>query len=246
MQSTGVLYLLPNLLDDELSHEPFLPVSVNEAISNLDGLIAESEKGARRYLRRFLTHDQMAKLPLRLLNEHTPVSELLEMIEPVAQGQKWGLVSDAGLPCLVDPGAPLVLLAHERNLEVKAFSGPSSFIFALQLSGLNGQRFAFHGYLPRETPALQQRLRQLEKISMQEDATQIWIEAPYRSPKMAQIVIETLQPTTLLCIALSITTPRQRIRTQEIVEWRNHPFSVDKEPAVFLLLTRGLINRRTK
>jgi len=235
MKSSGVLFLLPNLLDDELSLEPFLPISVNQAVLSLDGMIAESEKGARRYLRRFLSHDQMAKMPIKLLNEHTKSSELLGMIEPIAQGQRWGLLSDAGLPCLADPGAPLVLLAHERHLQVIAFPGPSSIILALQLSGLNGQRFAFHGYLPREIPALQQRLRELEKISCQQDATQIWIEAPYRSAKMVQVLMETLQPTTLLCIALSITTPRQRVLTQKVSSWKSYLFPIEKEPAVFLI-----------
>jgi 16S rRNA (cytidine1402-2'-O)-methyltransferase len=237
MTGSGVLYLLPNLLDEELAVEPFLPISVKDAVTKIDGIIAESEKGARRYLRRFLTHDQMVQLPIKLLNEHTKPIELPGLIEPIVQGERWGLVSDAGLPCLADPGAPLVFLAHERRVQVVAFPGPSSIILALQLSGLNGQRFTFHGYLPREIPLLAQRLRELEKISHQEDATQIWIEAPYRSAKMAQLIIETLQPSTCLCIALSITTHRQRIRTQKIIEWRKELFSIEKEPAVFLLKT---------
>ena len=143
MQSSGFLYLLPNLLDGELSHDAYLPISVDRAISSLDGIIAESEKEARRYLRRFMPHEQMAKLPIKLLNEHTKSAELVQMIEPIVQGERWGLLSDAGLPCLADPGAPLVLLAHERHLQVVAFPGPSAIILALQLSGLNGQRFAF-------------------------------------------------------------------------------------------------------
>jgi 16S rRNA (cytidine1402-2'-O)-methyltransferase len=179
----------------------------------------------------------MVQLPIKLLNEHTKPIELPELIDPIVRGERWGLISDAGLPCLADPGAPLVLLAHQHHVQVIAFPGPSSMILALQLSGLNGQRFAFHGYLPREIPLLTQRLRELEKISHQEDATQIWIEAPYRSAKMAEIIIETLQPSTFLCMALSITTPRQRIRTQKVIEWRKELFSIEKEPAVFLLKT---------
>ena len=235
MQSSGILFLLPNLLDDELTHEPFLPISVSEAVCSLDGIIAESEKGARRYLRRFISHDQMVKLPIKLLNEHTKSNELAGLLEPIIHGQRWGILSDAGLPCIADPGAPLVLLAHERHVQVIAFPGPSALILALQLSGLNGQRFAFHGYLPREISELQLRVRQLENISRQDDATQIWIEAPYRSAKMAQLLFETLQPKTLLCIALSITTPRQRICTKKISEWRGCSFPIEKEPAVFLI-----------
>jgi 16S rRNA (cytidine1402-2'-O)-methyltransferase len=235
MQNSGILYLFPNLLDDELPWEAYLPVSVGEAVRTLDGLIAESEKGARRFLRRFVTHDQMARMPLKLLNEHTKSSEFFEMLDPVAQGQRWGIVSDAGLPCLADPGAPLVLIAHQRRLKVAAFPGPSAPVMALQLSGLNGQRFAFHGYLPREIPELTKMLRLLESRSQQEDATQIWIEAPYRSAKMAQIAIETLDSKTNFCIALSLTCPGQMIRTQTIAEWKISPVSIEKQPAVFLL-----------
>ena len=231
----GILYLLPNLLDDELSYEPFLPSSVAEAVRSLNGLIAESEKGARRYLRRFVPHETMASMPMRLLNEHTPASEMSALLDPIERGERWGVLSDAGLPCLADPGAPLVRLAQERGCSVIAFPGPSSLILALQLSGLSGQRFAFHGYLPREVPALEQRLQQIEKRSMQDDATQIWIEAPYRSAKMAQIAIESLHPSCILCIALSITGQGQRIRTQRIEQWRRQPFHIEKEPAVFLL-----------
>jgi len=232
---SGILYLLPNVLDEELPHEPFFPESVGEAVRSLDGIIAESEKGARRYLRRFLSHEKMVQLPIRILNEHTKPSEFDELIDPIAHGQRWGIVSDAGLPCIADPGAPLVLRAHRFGLRVVAIPGPSSVILALQLSGLNGQRFAFHGYLPRDILALQERLRQLEQISRKEDSTQIWIEAPYRSAKMVQLVLETLQPSTLFCIALSITTERQRIRTQTIGEWKKSSIQIEKEPAIFLI-----------
>lgn len=232
---TGILYLLPNLLDEERSHELDLPKSVDEAVRSLNGLIVESEKGGRRFLRRFLTHDAMAAMPLKLLNEHTPSSELLSLIDPIVKGQKWGLVSDAGLPCLADPGAPLVHLAQNRGLQVVSFPGPSSPIIALQLSGLNGQRFAFHGYLAREIDDLKRRLIQLENRSKEEDATQIWIEAPYRSQKMTQIILDVLQPETQLCIALSIHSSHQRIRTQKVRDWKKAPWSIVKEPAVFLL-----------
>ena len=231
----GILYLLPNLLDEELSHEPFLPSSVAEVVASLNGLIAESEKGARRYLRRFISHEKMAAMPICLLNEHTKNSEMNQLLDPVVKGEKWGIVSDAGLPCLADPGAPLVRLAHERKLTVIALPGPSSIIMALQLSGLSGQQFAFHGYLPREMTDLQQYLQFIEKRSIQEDSTQIWIEAPYRSAKMFQVALDTLQITTSFCVALSLTTGRQRVHTKTIKEWKKEPFLIEKEPAVFLI-----------
>ncbi len=227
----GKLYLLPNLLDETLPTEPFLPTSVNTAVASLQGLIAESEKMGRRYLRRFLSHEAMAKMPLRTLNEHT--EELSTLIHPLEQGETWGLISDAGLPCIADPGADLVWLAHQKNIPVETFVGPSSLIMALQLSGFSGQHFSFHGYLPREVPALEQKIKALEKMP----GTQIWIEAPYRSAKMLEFLKQKLQPTTKLCVAVNLTTPTQRVLSQTVLKWKTAPFPLEKEPAVFLILT---------
>ncbi len=226
------LYLLPNLLDETLPWEPFLPASVAKAVSSLDGLIAESEKEGRRYLRRFVDHEKMAATPIRLLNEHT--AELGALLDPLLRGETWGLVSDAGLPCVADPGAPLVLLAHEKKVRVAALPGPSSILMALQLSGLSGQRFAFHGYLPREALELKQALQQIEARSRQERSAQIWIEAPYRSAKMAQAAVEALQASTLFCIAEDLTLESQSVRTQPVAKWKKETFA-GKKPTVFLL-----------
>jgi 16S rRNA (cytidine1402-2'-O)-methyltransferase len=229
------LILLPNLLSPDLPWEPFLPASVANAVKSLNGLIAESEKEGRRFLRRFVSHETLERMPIRLLNEHTNPSELDSLLDPVAGGQIWGLISDAGLPCLADPGALLVKRAIARSLAVQTLAGPSSIIFALQLSGLNGQRFSFHGYLPRDIVELKVRLLALERRSKEEDATQIWIEAPYRSQKMADIVIQALHPETLFCIAHSITQPNESVRVQPIKDWRKEPLHLEKVPAVFLL-----------
>lgn len=225
----GKLYLLPNLLDESLPVEPFLPLSVNAAVASLQGLIAESEKMARRYLRRFLSHEAMAQMPLRELNEHT--KELSDLLQPLLAGQTWGLISDAGLPCIADPGADLVWLAHQKHVAVETFVGPSSLIMALQLSGFSGQRFSFHGYLPRELAELEPKIKELEKRG----DTQIWIEAPYRSAKMLETLLKTLQPQTKLCVAVQLTTPRQRVLSQTVAQWKGKSFPLEKEPAVFLL-----------
>ncbi len=233
--SKGRLLLLPNLLDEELTHEAFLPQSIGEAVLSLQGLIAEHEKNGRKFLRRFLSHAQFSAMPIRELNEHTPVSELDELLEPMARGEIWGLISDAGLPCIADPGAPLVLRAHARNIAVRTFAGPSSILMALQLSGLGGQRFSFHGYLPREPIALQQALKRLEKRSREDNAPQIWIETPYRSSKMAETILQTLDSDTWLSIAFDLTTDRERAVTRKVKEWKKHPIPIEKERAVFLL-----------
>lgn len=223
------LLLLPNLLDEELPYEPFLPASVPVAIASIRGIIAESEKAARRYLRKFLPHEVFSKMPIALLNEHT--SDLAALLRPIEEGETWGLISDAGLPCVADPGSDLVWLARRKGIAVQTFVGPSSILLALQLSGLCGQRFAFHGYLPREIPDLEKRLKELEK----KEGTQIWIEAPYRSAKMLSTLIAILQPTTRLCVAVQLTTPQERVVSQTIADWKRNSLTLEKEPAVFLL-----------
>jgi 16S rRNA (cytidine1402-2'-O)-methyltransferase len=231
------LLLLPNLLEESVPHELFLPASVPAAVRRLQGLFAESEKGARRYLRRFLSHEEMQRVSLRLLNEHTKESELKELMEPVLRGEVWGILSDAGLPCLADPGAEIVWLAKQWGIAVEALVGPSSIVMSLQLSGFTSQRFAFHGYLPKEASALQQTLKDLEKRSERERATEIFIEAPYRSAKLLSLLLETLKSTTRLCVAASLTTPEQKVVSQTVADWKagKRAMVLGKEPAVFLI-----------
>ena len=232
----GKLILLPNVLEESLPADPFLPASVSAAVSQLDGLIAESEKSARRYLRRFLSHEKMASLPLRLLNEHTLQKEIEVLLKPVIEGQTWGVISDAGLPCIADPGADLVSAARRLNIDIEAIVGPCSLILALQLSGFSGQRFCFHGYLPRESEELEKKIKDLEKRAKEE--TQIWIEAPYRSAKMLDALKLLLHPATGLFIAVNLTTPTQRVASHSIQQWNSLSFEIGKEPAVFLIFRR--------
>lgn len=233
MMTKGKLLLLPNLLDETLPVEAFLPASLGSAVSSLQGLIAESEKSGRRYLRKFVSHDQMANTPLALLNEHSQEKEIKHLLEPILQGQTWGLISDAGLPCVADPGSSLVALAQENGIEVQTFAGPCSIIMALQLSGFSGQNFAFHGYLPKETETLRSKVLDLEKKALQ--GTQIWIEAPYRSMKMLEFLKETLLPETRLCVAAQLTLPGQRVVSLKVSQWRSFSWELQKEPAVFLI-----------
>jgi len=221
------------VLEESLPAEPFLPASVRDAVSRISGLIAESEKTARRYLRRFLSHDRMAANPLRLLNEHTLPTDIEALLQPLLRGETWGLISDAGLPCVADPGADLVAAARRHSIGVEAITGPCSLILALQLSGFSGQRFSFHGYLAREAHELEKQVKELEKRAKGE--TQIWIEAPYRSAKMLGALKEYLQPATLLSIAVNLTTPTERVAVHPIQKWKSLPFDLAKEPAVFLI-----------
>ncbi|MBS0626491.1 MAG: SAM-dependent methyltransferase [Verrucomicrobia bacterium] len=233
--SAGKLFLLPNLLDESLDAAPFLPANLSPIIQSLQGLIAESEKSGRRYLRRFLTHDQMAALPLKTLNEHSAPDQLEELLAPLKNGEIWGLISDAGLPCIADPGSDLVALARKHQIAIQAVPGPSSIILSLQLSGFNGQKFSFHGYLPREPDLLEKQIIELEKRSRAERSTQIWIEAPYRSSKMLEFLKSKLQPQTRLFVGVQLTTPSERTASLTIAEWRKTSFPIEKEPAVFLI-----------
>ena len=230
---SGKLLLLPNLLDESQPHELYLPAGIGAVVKTVNGLIAESEKAARRYLRRFLSHDEMARMPLKTLNEHTQEKELDDFLAPLLHGETWGLISDAGLPCVADPGAPLVWRARLNNIPVETFAGPSSILMALQLSGFCGQRFSFHGYLPREGAELELKIRELERRSRNE--TEIWIEAPYRSQKMLEFLKQILSPNTKLCVAASLTLPTQKVVSQTVSKWKHIPLVLEKEPAVFLL-----------
>lgn len=229
----GRLILFPNVLEESLPSEPFLPASVGKAALELQGLIVESEKAARRYLRRFLTHDQMAAVPLRLLNEHTSPQEIKTLLEPMLRGEVWGIVSDAGLPCIADPGADLVWLAQQSGVLVEPLVGPCSLVLALQLSGFSGQKFCFHGYLPREDGLLEKTIQNLEAAA--KGATQIWIEAPYRSAKMLDLLKRVLHPDTMLCAAVQLTTPMQRVASYSVRRWKSLDFAIGKEPTVFLI-----------
>jgi 16S rRNA (cytidine1402-2'-O)-methyltransferase len=232
-----MLLLLPNLLDPNASHQLFFPVSVDQAVATLDGIIAESEKAARHFLRRFSFPEPKTfrEVPILLLNEHTKENELEALLEPLKRKERWGLISDAGLPCLADPGARLVLRCHALGIPVEAFIGPSSIVLALMLSGLSGQSFAFHGYLERETPLLMKQIGMLEERARKEKATQVCIEAPYRSGKLLETLVRTLKDDMLLCVAADLTLPSQQVIVQPVARWKKSPLpALDKTPAVFL------------
>jgi 16S rRNA (cytidine1402-2'-O)-methyltransferase len=227
----GQLYLLPNLLDKEADHRLFLPSSVDQAVQSLNGLIAENEKEGRAYLKRFGVPVQ--GFPIKLLNEHT--QEIEELLLPMKNGERWGLISDAGLPVLADPGYQLVRRARQLGIAIEAFIGPSSLILALMLSGLPAQRFAFHGYFPYEPG---QTLKKWEERSREEKATQIFMETPYRNEKALNALISTLSDSTLLCVAWDLTMPTQGVETYPIKDWKKRLLpSIHKRPAVFLFLS---------
>lgn len=230
------LLLLPNLLGDIKHHEPFLPTSVDKAVETLDGLIAESAQGGRRFLSHFQTKKPVSEVPIALLNEHTPDADLDFLLEPIVKGERWGLVSDSGLPCIADPGAKLVQRARQVGIVIQAFVGPSSIMLSLMLSGLPAQRFAFHGYLDKEPSKREQQIKQLAESSRNDKSTQIFIETPYRNQQMLQALLNTLSDHVQLCVAWDLTMPTQGLLSQSVLTWKKSPLpNIDKKNAIFLI-----------
>jgi len=230
------LFLLPNLLGSQEDHTLFLPRSVDEAVMLIDGLIAESEKQARAYLRRFMSREKMVTLSLALLNEHTKPQEMNTLLSPLLRGEKWGIISDCGLPCLADPGSELVLQARKLNIDVVALTGPSSIIMALMLSGFSGQRFTFHGYIAKEAVDRRNELKKWERRAKEERETQIFMEAPYRNLATFQSCLEALEERTMFSVAWDLTLPTQGVITASIRDWRvKEAPAIQKHPALFLI-----------
>ena len=230
------LVLLPNVLDETLSHEQFLPVSVAEKVQDLDVLIAESEKGGRKFLMRFEYPEgkTFRDIDIRLLNEHSDEEDVKELVQDLSKGGSWGLISDCGLPCIADPGAQLIAKLG-KGVHVEVVPGPSSIIMALMLSGIQSQSFAFNGYLPRKPEHVKPEVIRLQMQSESLKQTQICIEAPYRSKKMLQSLISYLSPDTTLSIAWNITMPNQGVMTKTIAEWRSASLpDLNKAPTVFI------------
>lgn len=231
----AALLLFPNLLGDHRHHEPFLPASVDKAVNSIDGLIAESEQAGRRYLSRFLPEDNVRNIPIAQYNEHTPDSDIDFLLEPLTLGQRWGFVSDSGLPCIADPGAKLVKRARSLGIPVQAFVGPSSLLMALMISGLSGQKFYFHGYLSKDLPTREKEIRKMEKLSKEEGRTEIFIETPYRNQHLLETLVNTLHPDCNLAVAWELTMPDQGILSQPVSTWKKSPLpNLAKKNAIFL------------
>lgn len=226
---TKQLLLLPNLLGADLHHELFLPASVDKAVLSLDGLIAENEKEGRAYLKRFGA--PFREMPIALFNKHH--QEVDELLKPIREGGTWGLISDAGLPVIADPGYKLVRRARDFGIKVKAFVGPSAPILALMLSGLPAQHFAFYGYLPKKES--EARIQELEQRAKREGATQVVIEAPHRNEQFLEKLLNVLEDETLLSVCWDLTMPTQGVEMHSVGEWkgRSKP-KLHKKPAIFL------------
>jgi 16S rRNA (cytidine1402-2'-O)-methyltransferase len=227
------LILLPNLLSDDADIDLYFPKKLKDIILSLDGLIAENEKNARHYLLKFLSKDEFQKIKIELLNEHSTDDDLDKLLKLICN-KTYGLISDSGLPCIADPGSQLVKKANQLNINVTAVTGPSSIFLALMLSGLNGQRFSFHGYLPKKDDELIKKIRSLENESLKNESTQIFIEAPYRSDRMLNILKTTLKDDCFLTVAINLTGKDEKVITKKIKEWKLDKLIIGKVPTIFL------------
>jgi 16S rRNA (cytidine1402-2'-O)-methyltransferase len=233
--AAGRLILLPVTLG-ESKLDAVIPQEVQQCVRTLDYFIAENPKSARAYLKQVGMAKPLQDLHIATLNEHTPDAAIAELAAPLLAGHDLGVMSEAGCPGIADPGAKLVRYAHQRGIRVLPLVGPSSILLALMASGLNGQSFAFHGYLPVADAEREKALRDLEQSSRRLNQTQIFIETPYRNQKLLLSILGTCAGTTLLCIAAEITLAGEDIRTKTVAAWKKSPPQLDRRPALFLLL----------
>jgi 16S rRNA (cytidine1402-2'-O)-methyltransferase len=230
----GSLYLLPNTLGD-VAPEAVIPGAVLDCARLLDYIIAEDPKAARAFLKRIAPTRPLQRIRVERLDHNTRASDIPAFLEPLLAGSDAGLLSEAGLPAVADPGASLVRLAHQRGVRVVPMSGPSSIVLALSASGLEGQRFVFHGYLPIAETELISTLKECERQSRKLKQTQIFIETPYRNDRTLATMLRALAPATLVCVAADLTLESETVTTRPVVEWRKETPQLKGRPTVFLL-----------
>lgn len=230
----GKLYLIPSPLGENDPAE-VIPSTVLEFLPKLHVFVVEEIRTARRFLSRAGLKGHIEELEFHELNEHT-TPEQVETYASLFDCGDVGLISEAGLPAVADPGAALVALCHRKGIEVVPFVGPSSLMMALMSSGLNGQSFAFCGYLPAKTDERRTALKNIEKISAARNQTQIFIETPYRNDSMMADLLQVCSPRTRICLAADITMPDAYIRTMTAAQWKKNPVTIGKRPCVFLIL----------
>jgi 16S rRNA (cytidine1402-2'-O)-methyltransferase len=235
MKASGTLYLIPNIIAEGTQHE-VIPASVKNALSHIQYFLAEDIRTARRYLSSLKIYDSIEALHFEVLNKSTKESELEELFKPLAHGNNMGVISESGCPGVADPGALAVAYAHRNNIKVVPLVGPSSLLMALMASGLNGQCFAFQGYLPVNGGDAQHVIREYEKESRLKGQTQIFIETPYRNNALFANLLKTLHNETRLCIASDVTGTMEFIHTRRVKDWKSQVPQLPKTPTVFLFL----------
>ena len=233
-QNYGKLYLIPVSLGDSSTDKVFPPLNAL-IIDKIEDFIVENEKSARRFIKQILPEKSQQELKLKGLNKFTEPSEIPTFLDAAKEGRNIGLLSEAGCPGVADPGAEIVKLAHQYNIQVVPLIGPSSILLAMMASGMNGQSFTFHGYLPIDKKERKQELKQLERISSEKNQAQIFIETPYRNMKFLEDLIQNLHPSTRICVACDLSLESEFIKTATASEWKNIKADLHKRPAIFII-----------
>lgn len=233
--SESKLYLIPSPLGDGEPSD-VIPSPVLNLLPGIKTFVVEEVRTARRFLSRAGLKGHIDELEFHVLNEHSTQREVEALLGLFDGGNSVGLISEAGLPAVADPGAALVALCHQHGIEVVPAVGPSSLMLSLMASGLNGQRFAFVGYIPAKTPERRSALRELEKRSAAVNETQILIETPYRNDSLFADMLSTLSPSTRLTVAVNLTCPDAMVRTRKVAQWKKESITIGKRPCVFLIL----------
>ena len=230
----GKLYLIPTTLGE---NEPLevMPYSVRTVVERVDHFIVENEKSARKFIKKITPKKSQPSLIIMKLDKYADEMETRTYLDVCEQGISVGLLSEAGVPAVADPGATIVKLAHEKDIQVVPLVGPSSILLAVMASGMNGQSFAFNGYLPIDKGDRKKAIKELERISKEKNQSQIFIETPYRNDKMFADLKSALTPQTRLCIAVDITLPEEYIKTYTIAEWKQKQPDLHKRPAIFII-----------
>ena len=235
---SGTLHLIPVSLG-EAAPERWLPADARALAGSLDTYVAENAKTARAFLKQIGTVRPLQEITIHTLTPKTDTAQIQQWLAPVRQGRDLGLVSEAGCPAVADPGAGIVAAAHRLGITVRPWVGPSSILLGLMASGLDGQRFAFHGYAPVDPAERARQLRAWEQHSARHHQTQLLIETPYRNAAMFATLLATLRADTRLCVARSLTTGDEWVRTFSIADWKTRPApELDKRPTLFLYLAR--------
>ena len=235
--SAGVIYMIPCPISDERGVWDVLPKANLDVMNSLDYFIVENTRSARRFLSKAGVERRIEELEFVELNEHTTsAAEIEKMLKPVLSGRSAGVISEAGVPGVADPGADIVALAHRKGVRVVPLVGPSSILMSVMASGLNGQSFAFVGYIPVKDGERAKRIKELERRAKEENQAQLFIEAPYRNVKLFEALVKSLAPKLRLTIAADITSPAEYIKTLTVEEWRKQGVpDIAKRPTIFIL-----------
>ncbi len=230
----GNLILIPNLIGENSITES-IPLNIHKEITNTNFYIVENIRSARRFIKKICPKKIIEEITFFAYGKHDNIDLEKDFLQNILSGNDIGLISEAGVPAVADPGSKIVEYAHNYNIKVRPLVGPSSILLSLMASGMNGQNFSFSGYLPIEKKARVNKIKELEKIAIRKEQTQIFMETPYRNNKLFETLIKTCNSNTRLCIASNITTEKESILTKDIIEWRNTKVDINKQPTIFLI-----------